>query len=113
MEPTFGDIYLTDFEPSIGHEYRKKRPALIVQEADVSKNSSCFTVMPISSKLEQMGSHDVFIEMDEKNRLTNDSAIKVQYICTFDRQRMLHFIGRAGSPQVRAVRGYLRKHFGL
>jgi mRNA interferase MazF len=113
MKVTFGDILLVNFEPSVGREYKKIRPAIVIQQEDVSEYSTLITVMPMSSQIERRMRHDIFIARDEKNRLTNDSLIKSHYIHTFDPSRVLYFIGRAGSPTVRAVRGYLRRHFGM
>lgn len=113
MTPSFGDIYLVDFDPSVGHEYKKKRPALIIQEEEITKTSPCISVVPLTSKFKHMGVHDVFIPKDAKNQLIDDSIIRVQYIKSFDKKRFLHFIGRTNSPVLRQVRGYLRRHFGL
>lgn len=113
MNVTFGDIYLVNFEPSIGHEYKKKRPGLIIQQENTHTDFPYITIMPFSSKLERRCEHDIFVQKDDRNRITLDSVIKVHHIYTFDKSRFLHYIGRAGSPVVRQVRGHLRRHFGL
>ena len=113
MSFTFGDIYFVDFEPSVGHEYKGKRPAFIAQEEEISKTSPVVTVIPMTSQLKQLHSPDVLIQPDQKNRLNEDSVIKVRHIYTFDKSRFLFRIGRAGSPVIRQVRGYLRRHFGM
>lgn len=109
----FGDIYLANFEPSTGKEYRKVRPALVIQEEGVSRISPYVTVMPLSSRIEAFDVADIFIEKDAKNRLVCDSVIRVHQISSFDKSRFIHFIGMAGSPVARRVRGYLRRHFGF
>jgi len=108
-----GDIYFVKFDPSIGHEYRKTRPALVIQTAEISDSSSLVTVMPISSHIEKYQDPEIPIEKDEKNRLAHDSVIMVRQISTFDRSRFVRKIGEANSPVLRKVRGYLRKHFAL
>ena len=113
MQFKFGDIYLAKFDPGIGHEYKGDRPAFIAQEDDAAINAQVITVMPITSRLEKFRPPDVMIQQDQKNRLRSDSVIKVQHIYSFDRSRFILKIGSAGSPNVRAVRGYLRRHFGL
>lgn len=113
MIPAFGDIYLTKFDPALGHEYTKIRPALVIQEEKISKNSPYVTIMPISSKINRFQLNDVFIPKDAKNRLMSDSVIRVQQISSFDKQRFIKLIGRANSPVIRKVRGYIRRHFGL
>ena len=109
----FGDIYYVEYNPSVGHEYRGKRPAIVIQEEKISSLSSVITVMPLTSQLNQLRQSDVLIQKDDKNRLTLDSVIKVNHINSFDKQRFQFKIGSAGSPVIRQIRGYLRRHFGL
>lgn len=113
MTFAFGDICYVEYATSVGHEYRGKRPALVIQEENISQSSSVVTVMPLTSQLSQLRPSDVLIQKDDKNRLTLDSVIKVRHINSFDKQRFLFKIGSAGSPAIRQVRGYLRRHFGL
>lgn len=112
MISSFGDIYLVEFEPSVGHEYRKKRPAMIIQQEPVA-NFPCVTILPLTSKIKSREPHDIFIQKDHVNNLTCNSVIAVKHITTFDKSRFIHYIGKAGSPIIRQVRGYLRRHFGL
>lgn len=113
MEPKFGDIFLVNFDPSIGHEYKKVRPAVVLQMKEISRFSNCITVAPISSKLENCKAQDIFIPKDHKNRLKEDSLIKINHINSFDQRRFIKKIGEINSPISRRSRGYLRKHFGL
>ncbi len=113
MNPEFGSIYLVNFDPSIGHEYRKVRPALVIQEKNISEGSPYITIMPISSKVASFTAPDILIQKDFKNRLMMDSVIKVRQISSFDKKRFIKYIGVAGSPVIRQVRGRLRRHFGL
>ena len=102
-----------DFDPSVGHEYKKVRPAMVVQSDKVSTTSTLVTVMPVSSRIETWMAPDVFIAKDQKNRLMNDSVIRVRHISSFDKTRFIKCIGEVNSPVLRKVRGYLRKHFAL
>lgn len=110
---TFGELYFVRFSPGVGHEYRGGRPALVIQEEAISNNSPVITVIPLTSQLKQLKPWDVFVQKDDLNGLSLDSVIKVQHIHAYDRSRFLFKIGRVGSPTVRQVRGYLRRHFGL
>lgn len=113
MNFAFGDIYLVQFDPSVGHEYSGDRPGMIIQEETISKKSSLVTVVPLTSQLEQRQQEDIFMEKDDLNKLRHDSVIKVRNIQSFDKRRFHFKFGRAGSPTIRKVRGYLRKHFGM
>lgn len=108
-----GDIYLVIFNPAVGREYKKIKPAIVLQQEKISKVSPYVTIMPISSKLDRMTKDDIFITSDRKNNLVQNSIIKVHQISSFDRVRCIKKIGEVGSPVLRQARGYLRRHFGL
>lgn len=106
-----GDIYLVNFDPSIGTEFQKTRPALIIQSQNIS--SPLITVLPISSKVQNKESHDILMQKDNTNRLFIDSLIKVQQISSFDRQRFIHFIGKAKKDILKNTDKYLARHFDI
>lgn len=113
MTFSFGDIYFVECDPSVGREYKGKRPAIVIQEENISKTSPVVTIMPLTSQLNQLKPWDIFVQKDELNCLAENSIIKVNHIHAYDPQRFHFRIGRAGSPVIRKVRGYLRRHFGL
>ena len=88
-----GQIWLVNFDPSFGHEYRKMRPALIVQNDDHIKDRDLVAVIPLSSKVDKKTVLDVLIKKDGKNRLRNDSLLKVKQISSFDQRRFIRLIG--------------------
>lgn len=88
-----GEIYLVNFDPSFGHEYRKMRPALVVESNNFIPLGNLITVIPISSKTEKETPLDVLIIKDNTNRLLVDSLIKVRQISSFDKQRLVKRIG--------------------
>ncbi len=47
--PKRGKIYLVNFDPTIGHEVKKKRPALIISNNIHNQYSPLVTVAPLSS----------------------------------------------------------------
>lgn len=57
-----GQIWLVNFDPSFGHEYKKVRPALIVQSDAYIKHSNLLTVIPISSKTEKQKELDILVK---------------------------------------------------
>lgn len=71
-----GQIWLVNFDPSIGHEYQKTRPALIIESDKYIPLGSLITVVPLSSKIDKSTLLDVLIAHDNQNRLISDSLIK-------------------------------------
>ena len=53
IQPKRGDIYLVNFDPTLGAEIRKTRPALILQNDIANKYSPVTIVAAISSKYRQ------------------------------------------------------------
>ncbi|MBI5214430.1 MAG: type II toxin-antitoxin system PemK/MazF family toxin [Ignavibacteriae bacterium] len=68
MELHYGCIYLVNFDPCIGREYRKVRPALVVQSDVLTTVSPLVTVMPISTKIERKEVYDILLVKDDINR---------------------------------------------
>lgn len=108
-----GDIYWVNFEPSVGHEFKKIRPGLVLQNERISRRSPYVTVVPMTTSVGKWREPDIYVPKDTKNNLFEDSVIKIQQITSFDKRRFIKKIGEVNSPILRKARGYLRKHFLL
>lgn len=109
----YGEIHLVDFDTSVGHEYRGKRPAVIIQSNQQLKVSNLVTVMPLTSQIDNCHSDDIVILQDKDNRLFSKSVIKVHQIKSFDKLRFIKHIGKVDDEILAKVKNYLRAHFGL
>lgn len=106
LEP--GTIWLVSFDPSVGHEYQKCRPALILSNPLYTR--SCFTCVPITSNTANREPLDVFIQRTTENRLMLDSMAKVTYVTTFDQDRAVKYIGFVDEAAMAAVRVSIAKY---
>jgi mRNA interferase MazF len=106
-----GEIWLVNFDPSVGKEYQKIRPALVIKSEEIV--SSLVTIMPLSSVLKQKKETDISLSKDSKNRLFSDSILRTEQISSFDTDRFIHFVGVVSPSVLLEVDQYLRKHFGL
>jgi len=106
-----GDIWVVNFDPSVGHEFQKIRLAIVIQSDKI--NSNLVTLLPFSSKVHKKTEDDIFIPQTEQNRLLSDSIIKGTQISTFDKKRFLNFIGKAENKIVKEINSYLKKHLDL
>lgn len=88
-----GQIWLVNFDPSFGHEYKKVRPALIIQNNKYIEYSNLLTVIPISSQITKQTELDILLRKDSKNRLMTDSLIKTKQVSSFDKRRFIKLIG--------------------
>lgn len=58
----YGEIYWVDFDPSLGHEFQGRRPAVVVQSDAQLKKSNLATVMPFTSNTKNMMEDDILVE---------------------------------------------------
>jgi mRNA interferase MazF len=53
VTPKRGQVYLVNFDPTIGAEIRKTRPALVVQNDIANRHSPITIVAAITSKVDE------------------------------------------------------------
>ena len=78
-----GDVYLVDFEPSVGAEIRKKRPAVIISCNEANKHLRTVMVIPFSSKTGKVYPFEVLVRK-EQSGLNVDSKLKIPQMCSVD-----------------------------
>ncbi len=109
----YGDIFLVNFDPSIGHEYQKQRPAVVIQSQKQLGQSNLITIMPLTSQMHKKHGDDILVRTTQLNRLFADSLIKTHMIASFDRNRFVKKIGCLEKSHLSAIKIYLQRHFDL
>jgi mRNA interferase MazF len=111
--PRRGEIYLVRFDPTIGHEIQKSRPAVIIQN-DVSNRYSPITIVAaISSQFSQPPfPREVVIEPEESG-LPRRSAVITNQIRSVDRERLMARLGQLSASSLRRVDEALKISLGL
>lgn len=112
--PKRGDIYLVNFDPTIGAEIRKTRPALILQNDIANKSSPVTIVAAISSKFDdRLYPTEVLISAEALTGLTVDSVVLLNQIRTVDKKRLVRELGRLSKAKMEEVNRALRISVGL
>src|SRR6059058_5693265 len=111
--PKRGEIYLVNFDPTIGSEIKKTRPALILQN-DISNQYSPITIVAaITSQFDEtLYPTEVLIKVPEGG-LTNDSVVLLNQIRSIDKQRLIKRLGTLKPITMRQVDLALQISFGL
>lgn len=111
--PRRGEIYLVQFDPTLGSEIRKTRPAVVVQN-DVSNRYSPVTIVAAISSQFSDPPHprEVVIEPAESG-LPKLSAVVLNQIRSVDRQRLVKRMGRLSSTAMTRVDRALAISVGL
>ena len=107
-----GDIYLVDFEPSVGSEIRKTRPALIISCDEANRHLRTVTVIPVSSRVENVFPFEVLVEREESG-LDRDSKLKIPQMRTVDKSRLSKRVGSAGADTMSGVQKAIRLHLDM
>jgi len=108
-----GEIWLVRYDPSVGHEFQKTRPAIIISSNLSLKYSNLITVMAIASGFGSGFVNNIRITKNNLNKLTVDSTIHVCHISSFDERRFIKKIGRVDNSILSEIKIYLKKHFDL
>jgi len=108
-----GDVVLVDFDPSVGHEYKKIHPALIIQSKLTINKTALITVVPITSQTLNCQKYDIKVLKTKENALYSDSIIKVSCIHSFDKKRLLKKIGYVSELVKNKMKNYIKIHFDV
>jgi mRNA interferase MazF len=112
--PRRGEIHLVDFDPTRGHEIKKTRPALIIQNDIGNRHSPITIVAAITSKLSPIPYPvEVVVEPSRANGLSLRSAIHLDQIRSVDRQRLVKRLGTVDTIILRKVNDAIRISLGL
>jgi len=108
-----GDVYLVAFDPTVGAEIRKTRPAVVIQNDIGNRYSPLTIVAAITSQLaEPPYPHQVLIRAAEGG-LAVDSAILLNQIRTIDKRRLLRRLGALERGTMAKVNQALQISLGL
>lgn len=110
----YGTIWLVNFEPSIGTEIKKTRPALIISDSDFNQVRNKVTLLPITSKIsKKFMSGMVIVTASSNNGLNHDSAIVTIEPNTFDKRRLLRYLGQLENEYLVKVKNQLSLYLNL
>jgi mRNA interferase MazF len=107
-----GDVVIVRFDPAEGHEMKKTRPAVVVQNDVGNRNSSTTIVAPAT------GSHrgypfEVLVEA-EGSPFEEDSSIRLDQIRVVSIERRIHSVSGSLDAQTMAeVDAALKLSLGL
>ncbi|HEV8524256.1 MAG TPA: type II toxin-antitoxin system PemK/MazF family toxin [Terriglobales bacterium] len=113
LVPKRGDVYLVSFDPTLGAEIRKTRPAVIIQN-DVANHFSPLTIVAaISSKFDEpLYPTEALVRAGEAG-LRSDSVVLLNQIRTIDKSRLARHLGSLRAATLLKVDRALLLSLGL
>jgi mRNA interferase MazF len=111
--PRRGEVFLVNFEPTVGAEIRKTRPALILQNDIANRHSPVTIVAAVSSKFDvPLYPTEVLVTAPEGG-LNVDSVVLLNQVRTIDKQRLVRRLGALKPLTMAQVGQALQISFGL
>ena len=111
--PKKGEIYLVNFDPTIGHEVKKKRPALILSNNIHNQYSPLVTVAPLSSNTNKVYPFEVYVP-NKLTGLNENSKIMIIQLRSIDKKRLINKIGNIEDKKItNNINKVISEHFDL
>jgi mRNA interferase MazF len=111
--PRRGEVYLVTFDPTVGSEIQRTRPALIIQNDIANRNSPITIVAAITSQFEEpLYPTEVRIAPPEGG-LTTASVVLLNQMRSIDRRRLVRRLGRVSAATMERVNRAIQLSLGL
>jgi len=109
-----GSIWLVTFDPEIATEIRKTRPALIISGTSFNQRSKV-TVLPITSTNPSDRLRPVIVPLiaSPSNGLSNNGFVVCVDPMTFDKRRLIQYLGQIDVEQLPEIQRILVRYLEL
>ena len=111
--PRRGEVYWVSFDPTVGAEIRKTRPALVLQNDVANRHSPITIVAAITSKTDDDVYPSEVVVRAREAGLAQDSVILLNQIRSIDNARLRRRIGRLRPERMASVDRALAISLGL
>jgi mRNA interferase MazF len=110
MDPLYrGEVYMVAFDPVVGSETGKTRPAIVIQNDLANRSSPTVTVIPTTSQVTRVFPFQVRLEAGEGG-LERTSKALCEQIRTVSRARFRDRLGRVSDRTMAEIRRALDRH---
>ncbi len=106
--PKRGEVWLVSFDPSIGGEIQKTRPAVIVSNDTANALLNRVQVVPISSQTERLYPAEAYVSLNQERR-----KAMADQIATVSKQRLLRLVGVLPQGDMASVDRIIRLQLAL
>ena len=103
-----GEIWWVEFDPAVGSEIRKRRPAIIVSNDAANRNLARVVVIPLTSNTERLYPGEALVMVGSQQ-----SKAMADQIMAADKQRLKSRLGAVSKADMQAVEDAIKLHLAL
>jgi len=103
-----GEVWWINFEPSLGGEIQKQRPAVIVSNDASNKYLNRVQVVPLTSKLDKLYPGEAYVILNGKQ-----SKAMADQLTTVSKLRVLNLLGRLSKTDLKEIERAIKTQLGF
>lgn len=113
MEVKRGEIWLVNLDPTLGHEIKKTRPAVIIQNDIGNKYSPMTIIAPLTSQnIDKIYPFEALLTKENSGAETESKALLNQ-IRAIDKRRLIKRVGKVNDEVIIKIDEAIKINLGL
>jgi mRNA interferase MazF len=103
-----GEVWWVNFDPSVGGEIRKQRPAIILSNDAANKYLNRLQVVPLTSNVGRLYPSEALVTLHGQQ-----SKAMADQLTTVSKTRLINLIGRVSARDMQQVERAVQVQLGL